>query len=157
MQRTVAADDAVAWHRTIMEADLARSFEREYEGGKDKLSSTLREMIKRGQKCLAVDYNRAVGQMAVLNGILDEVFERYDAILTPTAVGEAPVGLGATGSPIFCTLWTYCGTPAITLPLLVGANGLPLGVQLVGRRGDDARLLRTARWLVHRVADEDLD
>ena len=143
--------EAVAWHRTIMEADLARSFEREYEGGKDKLSSTLREMIKRGQKCLAVDYNRAVGQMAVLNGILDEVFERYDAILTPATTGEAPVGLESTGSPIFCTIWTLCGTPAISLPILQGASGMPLGAQLVAAKGDDARLLRTARWLVEVV------
>ena len=67
---------------------------------------------------------------------------------------EAPAGLDSTGSPVFCTLWTYCGTPAITLPLMEDPNGLPLGVQLVGRRGDDARLLRTARWLANRVADD---
>jgi Asp-tRNA(Asn)/Glu-tRNA(Gln) amidotransferase A subunit family amidase len=60
--------------------------------------------------------------------------------------------LASTGDPIFCTLWTYLGVPAITLPLLRTENGLPLGVQLVGRRGNDARLLRTARWLVKTVA-----
>ncbi|MBI4638424.1 MAG: amidase, partial [Candidatus Rokubacteria bacterium] len=53
-----------------------------------------------------------------------------------------------TGDPIFCTTWTYLGTPAVTLPLLRSAAGMPLGVQLVGRRDGDARLLRTARWLV---------
>jgi Asp-tRNA(Asn)/Glu-tRNA(Gln) amidotransferase A subunit family amidase len=79
----------------------------------------------------------------------DELFmERYDAILTPAAPGTAPKGLAATGDPSFCTLWTLCGMPAISLPLMQGADGLPLGVQLVGRRGFDARLLRTARWLV---------
>ena len=82
------------------------------------------------------------------------MFDRYDAIITPAAVGEAPAGLDSTGSPIFNSLWTYCGTPAITLPLMQGPNGLPLGAQLVGRRGDDARLLRTARWLMARVAAE---
>jgi Asp-tRNA(Asn)/Glu-tRNA(Gln) amidotransferase A subunit family amidase len=46
-----------------------------------------------------------------------------------------------------CTLWTFTGQPAVTLPLLKGANGLPIGVQLVGRRDGDAALLRTARWL----------
>jgi len=65
----------------------------------------------------------------------------------PATVGEAPVGLESTGSPVFCTLWTLCGMPAISLPMLEGAAGMPLGVQLVGPRGDDARLLRTARWL----------
>ena len=140
-------NDAISWHRTIMEADLARSFKREYENGKDKLSAILCEMIERGQRCLAVDYNDAVGQVSVLNGILGQIFEKYDAIVTPATTGEAPIGLESTGSPIFCTIWTLCGTPAITLPLLQGASGMPIGVQLVGPKGDDARLLRTARWL----------
>jgi len=142
-------DDAVEQHRTIMEADLARSFEREYTRGTDKLSAILREMIERGQKVLAVDYNRAVSRIPVLNRLLDNTFDWYDAILTPATTGEAPVGLESTGSPIFCTIWSLCGMPAITLPILQGAHGMPLGVQLVGPRGDDARLLRTARWLVN--------
>ena len=140
-------NDAVTWHRMIMEADLARSFEREYARGKDQLSGTLREMIERGQKVLAVDYNRAVDQIPVLNSMLDALFDWCDAILTPAATGEAPIGLESTGSPIFCTIWTLCGTPAISLPILQGPHGMPMGVQIVGPRGDDARLLRTARWL----------
>jgi Asp-tRNA(Asn)/Glu-tRNA(Gln) amidotransferase A subunit family amidase len=83
-----------------------------------------------------------------LNGGVEAIFERYDAILTPSAPGPAPKGLKATGDPAFCTLWTLCGMPAVSLPLLSASNGLPMGVQLVGRRGDDARLLRTARWLM---------
>jgi Asp-tRNA(Asn)/Glu-tRNA(Gln) amidotransferase A subunit family amidase len=142
-------NDAVELHRTIMEADLARSFEREYAHGKDKLSAILREMIERGQRVLAVDYNNAVSRIPVCNRALDNVFDWYDAILTPATTGEAPVGLESTGSPIFCTLWSLCGMPAITLPILQGAHGMPLGVQLVGPRDDDARLLRTARWLVN--------
>jgi Asp-tRNA(Asn)/Glu-tRNA(Gln) amidotransferase A subunit family amidase len=81
------------------------------------------------------------------------LFARCDAIVTPAATGTAPT-IDSTGDPTFCTLWTLCGMPALTLPLMNGANGLPLGVQLVGRRGDDARLLRTARWLVARVATD---
>lgn len=147
-------NDAVEQHRLIMEADLARSFEQEYTRGKDKLSSILREMIERGQKVSAVDYNRAVSRIPEFNRALDKVFDWHDAILTPGTTGEAPVGLESTGSPIFCTLWTLCGMPAITLPVLQGSHGLPLGVQLVGSRGDDARLLRTARWLVSNLADD---
>jgi Asp-tRNA(Asn)/Glu-tRNA(Gln) amidotransferase A subunit family amidase len=144
---TAHFDDAVALHRSIMEADLARSFEQEYERGKDQLSSILREMIERGQKVLAVDYNEAIARAELMNRLLGEVFRKYDAIVTPATTGEAPVGLDSTGSPVFCTLWTLCGVPAITLPLMNGPAGLPLGVQLVGPRGDDARLLRTGRWL----------
>lgn len=140
--------DAVEIHRTIMEADLARSFEGEYARGKDSLSPILREMIERGQRVRAGEYDDALGRVPELNLALEEVFERYDAILTPAVAGEAPIGLASTGSPIFCTIWTLCGLPAITLPVLKGAHGMPLGVQLVGGRGRDARLLRAASRLV---------
>jgi len=144
-------DEAVGLHRTIMEADLARSFEQEYADGRDRLSPILREMIERGRKVLAVDYNRALGQIPALNHALDKILEWHDGILTPATTGEAPLGLESTGSPIFCTIWTLCGMPAITLPMMQGAHGMPIGVQLVGAKGDDARLLRTARWLVNRT------
>ena len=144
--------DAVALHRTIMEADLAGSYEREYAQGKERLSPILREIIERGQKVPAVEYDRALRRVPALNRALDTVFERHDTILTPATTGEAPVGLESTGSPMFCTIWTLCGMPAITLPVLTGAHGMPLGVQLVGAKGDDARLLRTARRLVNLLA-----
>jgi Asp-tRNA(Asn)/Glu-tRNA(Gln) amidotransferase A subunit family amidase len=140
-------EEAIEWHRVVMESDLARSFAREYERSRGQLSITLRNMIERGQKHLAVDYNRALAQIERLNQILRQIFADYDVILTPATTGTAPRGLEATGSPIFCTLWTLTGVPAITLPLLKGGNGLPLGVQLVAAKGDDARLLRTGRWL----------
>jgi Asp-tRNA(Asn)/Glu-tRNA(Gln) amidotransferase A subunit family amidase len=145
--------ETVSLHRTIMEADLARSFEQEYARGKERLSPVLREMIERGQKVLAVEYSRALGQVPVFLRELDKVFEWHDAIITPATTGEAPVGLESTGSPVFCTLWTLCGMPAITLPLLQGSHGMPMGVQLVGAKGDDARLLRTARWLANFAGD----
>ncbi|MBM4297349.1 MAG: amidase, partial [Deltaproteobacteria bacterium] len=82
-----------------------------------------------------------------------ELFEqRYDAILSAAAAGPAPKGLSSTGDPSFCTLWTYCGMPCVTLPLLQSSDGLPIGVELVGPRGGDARLLRTARWLAAKMA-----
>ncbi len=148
----VAIKDAWKWHQTIMEADIAKNYESEYERGKDKLSESLSKQIERGRKVRAVEYNKALDQIPALNAGMNELFEqRYDAILTPATAGTAPPGLESTGSPAFCTFWTLCGMPAITLPLMRGANGLPLGVQLVGPRGGDARLLRTARWLIEQV------
>ena len=144
-------DDAVALHRTLMYADLAKSFSREYEQGADRLSTSLKTMIEEGQTYLAIDYNRAIERREGLNSLLDSVFDDFDAILTPAANGEAPVGLDSTGDPIFSTIWTLCGTPAISLPMLQGENGMPMGVQLIGPRGDDARLLRTARWLLNQI------
>lgn len=140
--------DAWSWHATIMEADLARNFHDLYERGGDRLSESLRAQIERGRRVTAVDYNNAVARMAATAASFDQLFDRCDAIFTAAAAGPAPRGLASTGSPAFCTLWTFTGMPAVTLPLLRAESGLPMGIQLVGRRGDDARLLRTARWLV---------
>ena len=145
-------DEAAALHRTIFEADLARNLAAEYDRGRERLSPTLRGIIERGQRCLAVDYNRAVDRIPILSGLLETMFEWCDAILTPATAGEAPLGLDSTGSPIFCTIWTLCGVPAVSVPVLQSAAGLPIGAQLIGPRGDDARLLRTARWLVNKIA-----
>lgn len=145
------------WHRAIMEADIARNYRHDYEEGRSRMSESLCAQIERGRLVTAVDYNDAVGRIDAVNAGLDELFDRYDAILTAPAAGTAPLGLESTGSPAFCTLWTYAGMPAVTLPIMRGENGLPLGVQLVGRRGDDARLLRTARWLVEFVESLDGD
>ncbi|NQU62386.1 MAG: amidase [Rhodospirillales bacterium] len=146
-------EKAVSLHRTIMYADLAKSFAHYYENAKDKLTDTLCEMIEEGQKTTAVDYNIAVEWRGLLNAGLDPIFDHYDIIITPATDGEAPKGLEKTGNPDFCTLWTYTGTPAVTLPLLEGPSGLPLGVQVVSRPGDDARLLRAANWLTRRIAE----
>jgi Asp-tRNA(Asn)/Glu-tRNA(Gln) amidotransferase A subunit family amidase len=140
-------DQAHEQHRIIMEADIARSFAGEYREGADRLSDTLKEIIERGQKVLAVDYNNAIAGKETLSGGFDDIFKCNEAIITPATIGVAPAGVESTGSPVFCTIWTLCGMPAITLPLMQGENGMPLGIQLVGPRGDDARLLRTARWL----------
>lgn len=147
-----AARSAWEWHRTIAEADVAASFEREYDTGRERLSPQLLAQIERGRAVSALEYQRALARIAILNEGFEGVFRAFDAILTPAATGTAPVGLESTGDPLFCTLWTLCGMPAVSLPLMQGENGLPLGVQLVAARGDDARLLRTASWLVTRCA-----
>jgi Asp-tRNA(Asn)/Glu-tRNA(Gln) amidotransferase A subunit family amidase len=147
-----SAARAVDWHRTIFEADLAASFELEYERGADRLSASMRGQIERGRQVSAVDYGKALARIEIVNAGFEELFARYDAIVTPATLGTAPKGLDATGDPLLATLWTYCGMPALSLPLAHGGNGLPLGIQLVGARGDDARLLRTARWLCTTVA-----
>jgi Asp-tRNA(Asn)/Glu-tRNA(Gln) amidotransferase A subunit family amidase len=147
-------DGALEDHRRIMEADLAASFAKEYRDGKDQLSNVLREMIERGQQVLAVDYNAALARIADYRAEIDEIINEFDAILTPATAGEAPVGLDATGSPAFCTIWTLAGVPALTMPILQGPNGMPLGVQLVSAKGDDGRLFRTARWLLGTLEEE---
>jgi len=139
------------WHKIIMESDMARSFSEEYKKSKNKLSDKIIEAIERGMKYTSVEYNNALAKVDVANAYFNQFFHDYDAILTPSACGEAPKGLKSTGNPIFCTIWTYCGMPCISLPLLQGKNGLPVGVQLVSSLFDDERLFRNASWLTSKI------
>jgi Asp-tRNA(Asn)/Glu-tRNA(Gln) amidotransferase A subunit family amidase len=140
---------AIEWHRVVMLGELARSYGPLYDRG-GGMSNTLRGLIEEGRRFMAVDYLNARRGQDVFYGAFAELFERYDAIVTPAATGPAPLGLDATGDPIFSTLWSYMGVPCLSLPLLE-VDGLPLGVQLVGPRLDDARLMRSARWLEARL------
>lgn len=137
--------------RTIHFAELAKCYYAYERRGFDQLGNQLRETIERGKSILARDYIAALDWPRLLNAGLDRVFERCDAIITPAALGPAPA-LDTTGDPVFNGVWTLCGTPAISLPLFADEAGMPMGVQLIGPREGDARLLRTANWLVREVS-----
>lgn len=146
-----------AWNaqRTIMAADMAHSLGSVVErGSKDASSPRLREFIEQGRKVPAVDYLAALALRPRLSAAIASVFDYYDAIITPASLGTAPKSLETTGDPVFCTLWTFLGMPALSLPVLQGADGMPLGLQLVGPAHDDARLLRTARALLGMISAE---
>jgi len=149
IELVVSIDEVLEWQRAIGGAEMAISLRREWDNGRDKLSPALRSRIEHGRAVRAVDYLGARASIPELAASLTELFEqRYDAILTPAAFGTAPAGLESTGDPAFCALWTLCGMPALSVPLMQSANGLPLGVQLVGARHRDGQLLRAVRWLV---------
>jgi aspartyl-tRNA(Asn)/glutamyl-tRNA(Gln) amidotransferase subunit A len=145
-------DHGLEIHQRIQVAELAKHYRVYERKGRDKLSDKMLAAIDEGAGILVRDYLAALDWIGVYNAVLDEIFEHFDAILTPAALGEAPADLTSTGDPAFCSLWTLCGVPAVTLPLLQGANGMPIGVQLVGPAGDDGRLLRTARWLAMKLS-----
>ena len=139
------------WQKIIMESDMASSFSKEYRKSKNKLSNKIIEAIERGMKYTSIEYNNALSQIDVANAYFKQFFHDYDAVITPSACGEAPQGLKSTGDPIFCTVWTYCGMPSISLPLLQGKNKLPIGIQLVSSLYDDERLFRNASWLKSKI------
>jgi len=139
------------WHKIIAESDMAQSFSIDYHKFKNLLSDQIIEAIERGQKYKAVEYNEACLKINEVTAYFDKFFHDYDAILTPSACGEAPKDLKTTGNPIFCTIWTYCGMPSISLPLLQGKNKLPIGIQLVSSLYDDERLFRNATWLTGKI------
>ena len=130
-----------AWddHRVIMASDMAHRFGPWTDKGGDKSSEQLRKLIEQGRGFSSVRYLDALGNVQRMRASLAGLFERYYAILTPAAPGPAPKGM-PTGDPVFNSLWTMTGVPAVTLPLLSGEDDLPVGVQLIGAFGDDAPL-----------------
>ena len=143
---------AAAWddQRVIMYTDMAHNLGALVARGGEASSQQLRDLVAEGSRTAALRYLAARDNAPVYTAGLNEIFKRFDAILTPSAPGVAPRGM-ATGNPVFNTLWSLTGLPAVTLPLLTGEAGMPLGVQLVGPAGDDARLLRTANWLIGKL------
>ncbi|PJF09038.1 amidase [Pseudorhodobacter sp. MZDSW-24AT] len=140
-------EEVAAARQRINFAEMSKCYFGLERRGRDLMSDPLRAAMDEGKAVLARDYIAALDWRTLMNAGLEQIFERCDAILCPAALGPAPQGLASTGSPLFNGLWTLAGVPALTLPLFTAENGLPMGLQLVGRRGDDARLLRSARWL----------
>ncbi|MDO5527918.1 MAG: amidase [Paracoccus sp. (in: a-proteobacteria)] len=144
-------DEAATIRERINYAEMAKNFYSYEKRGRDQLSDELRAAMDEGKAVPARDYLAALDWVDVLYAGLDEILSRCDALLTPAAPGAAPEGLGSTGDSIFNGLWTLLGMPAVTIPVFEASSGLPMGLQLVGRRGDDARLLRTAAWLMAKL------
>ncbi|MEM0906238.1 MAG: amidase [Pseudomonadota bacterium] len=131
----------------IMHAGFAKNLRHYRERGADQLSQHMRDAMAEGDAVTATQYLEALDWQTVLANGLDPIFDRFDAILTPAAGGEAPHSLTSTGDSRFNALWTFVGAPCAAIPAGKGAAGLPIGVQVVGRPGEDARLLRNAAWL----------
>ena len=156
VERMAAADtlsDLVAVQATIHEYEIAQHQAEVFETHWDQISDTLRPVITRARMITKTQYDDALAVKTSAEGFFKAFFMDYDAIIAPSAAGEAPTFGNGTGDPIFCTLWTLAGLPCISLPMLVGETGLPIGVQLIGPAEKDDRLLRTARWLQTHLAD----
>ena len=150
-------DDIFKYHQIIHETDMAYAFSDYYKKSKNKLGKKLVEAIERGLKYKASEYVEACENRDYFYKLFQETFHDYHAILTPASTGIAPKTLKQTGSPEFSTIWTYLGMPALSLPLLQGESGMPLGVQIIGEKFDDSRLLRTSNWLINKVKGSNND
>ena len=113
----------------------------------DGLSETLKKLLVNAAKVDAARYDEARALASTCRAMLGDVFADADVILAPSAPGEAPRGLAVTGDPVFCRIWTLLGVPALNIPCSEGPNRLPVGVQVIGRIGDDARAIAVAEWL----------
>lgn len=132
--------------RTLMSVESAFNLEDLFANKAHQLSATLRDFMAEGQEVKAPLYLQALKLRSALQEELERFLAEYDGIVSPPTTGEAPATLGQTGSPVFCSIWSLCGVPAITIPVGFGPRGLPLGLQIVGRRGEDVQLLSVARW-----------
>jgi Asp-tRNA(Asn)/Glu-tRNA(Gln) amidotransferase A subunit family amidase len=139
-------------HATVMQAEMAWSLQAEYQRGRARMSDRLIALIETGMAVSALDYQRACHEAEGHARDIDDLFSSCDVLMLPAAPGSAPAGLSSTGDPVFCSLGSLLGLPAISLPLLVDDAGMPMGVQLLGRHRQDARLLRAANWLVSTLA-----
>ena len=137
---------------TIMQFEAVRAFAYERTLHSAELSPRFAQMLDAGMAIGADVYDRARTSAAEARAGLDAFFGSCDAVLVPAAPGEAPMGLGSTGDPVFNRMWTLLGGPCVTLPARWADNGLPTGIQLVGRIGDDARLMGCAAFLEQALA-----
>jgi len=146
---TLAApfDELRAAHWDVMHFEVARWLSWEREQRAELLSPEMREMTTTGMTVETGRYQAALDLAARGRALLAEAFGRYDALLTPSAPGEAPAGLEATGDPVFNGVWTFLHVPTASLPVFSGPAGLPMGLQVAGPLRGDGRLLSVARWI----------
>jgi len=138
---------------TVMGFELVRALAYERLNHSAQLSPRLAQLLDEGMTVGADEYDAAIAETNAVRARLDAFFGPCDAMLVPAAAGEAPPGLGYTGDPVFNRMWTLLGTPCLTLPAVWGDSGLPTGVQLVGRIGDDARLMAASLFLERALAE----
>jgi Asp-tRNA(Asn)/Glu-tRNA(Gln) amidotransferase A subunit family amidase len=145
--------DIVDAHQTVMFAEIGHNMWSLMQRGGPMLSEMLRARLVKGRSIGADDYLHMLARIYAMRMAFAEVMADFDAAITAPTPGEAPLGLESTGSRLLTLAWTTLGVPAVNVPGMTGANGLPLGVQMVGRRGDDATVLRAAAWLGQSLAD----
>lgn len=139
--------------RKVMAYETARSLVPENDGYREQLSEPLCSLIDYGQGLSTEEYSEA--RSCAEQGMVatTSIFEEWDVLLAPSAPGTAPLASDGTGDPLFSRLWMLLGVPTISLPALTGQNSLPIGIQLVGSRYGDDRLLRAAQWVERVLSD----
>jgi Asp-tRNA(Asn)/Glu-tRNA(Gln) amidotransferase A subunit family amidase len=140
--------DEINWSaiNTIMLSEGAAVFADLIARFPDRTSDVLKKHVETGKTKTAIDYLHAKAAQEKRRAALATDMKGFDALLTVPAFGEAPRGLEWTGDAEYCAPWTFVGAPAVTLPAGFGKNGLPLGIQIVGRYHEDLHVLRVAKW-----------
>jgi amidase len=138
--------DANRVHKTIMLYEGVKYLGATQDRDRVRLSPKLNEALDEGRRISRADYDAAQSKREVAIAYFKRWIAEFDAIITPSAPGPAPEGVASTGDPSCCTLWSLTGFPALTLPIGLAPNGLPLGMQLAAPAGEDDRLFAVAAW-----------
>lgn len=139
--------DLLSHHDKVMGAGVAFYFADEVDRTPARMQQMTLDRIALGKSVTAFEYMRALDDVERIRTEVYESMHDFDALIVPPATGEAPIGFKTTGSPVFQAPWTLLGMPGLCLPMLKGPAGMPFGVQLMGRKGDDARLFQVAKWV----------
>lgn len=142
---------AVQATRAIQLGEIAAGYATMVARNRGGFSRRFRQYVSDGQKISAADYLGALQARRRIQQTFAAIFRRYDALLTPPALGEAPKGLTFTGDAVYCAAWTLCGFPAVSIPAGLGPLGLPLGLQVVGGYLDDWKTLLAAKWCARQI------
>lgn len=143
--------DVAAVQGAIQAVETAAALADEHRRHRALLSPALVELLDRGRALEPVQALAHQARAARWRSEVDALFDHHDVLLAPSAVDEAPEGLQFTGDPLFCRPWSLLGLPCVHLPFATGSTGLPVGLQLIGRHGDDHRLLAAAQWCMDRL------
>jgi amidase len=138
----------------VIRYEGARSLADEYRRFADLLDPGLRKRCQEGYAIEAGKYQDALAHAARCRAGLGEAFGDCDVLIAPAATGEAPKGLGSTGNTAMNVVWTLLHVPCVAVPMGNGPAGLPLGLQVIGRIGDDARTLACASWIESRLKED---
>lgn len=139
-------------HKTVMAFEAARNYAFERQAHASALSPAFTQLCETGEAVSKRDYDMAQAKCAWARVEFDRLFAGYDAWIAPSALGEAPPAVDGTGDPVMSRLWTLLRGPSVALPIGSGAQGLPIGVQLVGPAGSDDHLIGVAGWTEHHLA-----
>ncbi len=139
-------------HPIIMNNESARALGWELMHHSEQISEGLRERLAFGLGQTQAALENAYAVFDSTQRAFPGAMDGLDILVTPSAPGEAPKGLEWTGDPAFNSIWTSLHVPCVTVPAGTGPNGLPLGIQIAGRRGDDRAVLAWARWVEAAIA-----
>jgi Asp-tRNA(Asn)/Glu-tRNA(Gln) amidotransferase A subunit family amidase len=140
-------DQAIDTHGTVQDHEAGRALAYEYDTHRDRIGPILREQLAKGVAIKPETYDEARRISRRARQAFANLMADIDVILTPSAPGAAPAGLGSTGQPTFNKLWTLLGPPCVNVPGMVDSAGLPLGIQVVGRFARDQVALRAAAFV----------